>query len=211
MAEKTKRNAAIYREYVAGKSSAAAIGRKYGISGGMVSIIANRLIRRKQAAERAKGATPDGPIDAYELGYDLGVRAVNCLKNENITTLRQLEEYTEYELLRVPNFGRKSLNDIVALCKREGVQLGSRSHERWQRRVQEQDNRTIMKAHDDDATEARINAAVERYTVRQRERLGAPTCAERMALVYARIQAADLMTRFVKGDPEAVMQVCETV
>lgn len=205
MTDTSKRNEAIYKAAQRGESWAE-IGRKFGICRERVRQIVLKQRRLAEHAEATKGATPDGPIQ----NYTMSARAANCLKNENIVTLRQLEEYTEAELLRVPNFGRKSLEEIVKLCKREGIQLGIRSHERWQRIRQESDNKIMMRANDDDATRARIDAALDRYNARQRERLGAPTWQERMGMVYARIHAADLLTRFVKGDPEAVMQVCET-
>lgn len=43
---------------------------------------------------------------------DLSVRTKNCLKNENIVTMRDLTIMTEAEMLRTPNFGRKSLNEL---------------------------------------------------------------------------------------------------
>jgi len=202
------RNELLYAEYRLG-ATAAELSAMYGIGKERVYQIINKQERIDAAEVAITEATPDGPVKNYAMA--LSVRALNCLSNEGIETLRQLEEYTEAELLRVPNFGRKSLNEIAALCKREGVQLGIRSNERWQRRVREQENQIMMKATDDDATQARINVALARYVSRQRERLHQQTWRDRMALVMARAHAADLLSRYVKGDPEAVMQVCETI
>ena len=48
------------------------------------------------------------PIDKFELS----VRSMNCLKNDNIICLGDLVQRTESEMLRTPNFGRESLNEI---------------------------------------------------------------------------------------------------
>ena len=44
--------------------------------------------------------------------FELSVRAANCLNNANITTVGQLALKTEQEMLKHPNFGNKSLNEI---------------------------------------------------------------------------------------------------
>ncbi len=43
---------------------------------------------------------------------ELSVRSANCLKNDNIVYIGDLVQKTEQEMLRTPNFGRKSLNEI---------------------------------------------------------------------------------------------------
>ena len=43
---------------------------------------------------------------------ELSVRCANCLKNDNIIYIGDLVQKTEAEMLRTPNFGRKSLNEI---------------------------------------------------------------------------------------------------
>ena len=43
---------------------------------------------------------------------ELSVRSINCLKNDNIIYIGDLVQKTEPEMLRTPNFGRKSLNEI---------------------------------------------------------------------------------------------------
>jgi hypothetical protein len=55
---------------------------------------------------------------------ELSVRSSNCLKNENITYLGDLVRYSESEMLRIPNFGRKGLNEIRELLAQMGLQFG---------------------------------------------------------------------------------------
>ena len=55
---------------------------------------------------------------------ELSVRSANCLKNENIVYIGDLVQKTESELLRTPNFGRKSLNEIKEVLLEMGVELG---------------------------------------------------------------------------------------
>ena len=43
---------------------------------------------------------------------ELSVRSMNCLKNDNIIYIGDLVQKSEGEMLRTPNFGRKSLNEI---------------------------------------------------------------------------------------------------
>lgn len=45
---------------------------------------------------------------------DISTRAINCLKSENILTIGELIKYTERDLLRITNFGKISLNEILA-------------------------------------------------------------------------------------------------
>ncbi|WP_173933275.1 DNA-directed RNA polymerase subunit alpha [Chelativorans sp. Marseille-P2723] len=56
--------------------------------------------------------------------FELSVRASNCMKNDNIIYVGDLVTMTEAQLLRVPNFGRKSLNEIKTLLAEMGLQLG---------------------------------------------------------------------------------------
>jgi len=55
---------------------------------------------------------------------ELSVRSANCLKNENIVYIGDLVQKTESELLRTPNFGRKSLNEIREVLVEMGLELG---------------------------------------------------------------------------------------
>jgi DNA-directed RNA polymerase subunit alpha len=55
---------------------------------------------------------------------ELSVRSANCLKNDNIVYIGDLVQKTEQEMLRTPNFGRKSLNEIKEVLTAMGLGLG---------------------------------------------------------------------------------------
>jgi DNA-directed RNA polymerase subunit alpha len=55
---------------------------------------------------------------------ELSVRSANCLKNDNIVYIGDLIQKTEAEMLRTPNFGRKSLNEIKEVLSTMGLHLG---------------------------------------------------------------------------------------
>ena len=57
---------------------------------------------------------------------DLSVRASNCLKNINVKYLGELVQYRPADLLRIHNFGKTSLDEIVALFAKENLSLGLR-------------------------------------------------------------------------------------
>ena len=55
---------------------------------------------------------------------ELSVRSANCLKNDNIVYIGDLIQKSEAEMLRTPNFGRKSLNEIKEILAGMGLSLG---------------------------------------------------------------------------------------
>ena len=55
---------------------------------------------------------------------ELSVRSMNCLKNDNIVYIGDLVQKTEPEMLRTPNFGRKSLNEIKEVLSSMSLYLG---------------------------------------------------------------------------------------
>ena len=75
-------------------------------------------------AESSKPAQVDPvlmrPVDDLELT----VRSANCLKAENIYYIGDLIQRTENELLKTPNLGRKSLNEIKEVLAARGLTLG---------------------------------------------------------------------------------------
>lgn len=60
------------------------------------------------------------PVEELELS----VRSANCLKNANIKVLSDLVQYSEAEMLKTKNFGRKSLNEIREILNELGLELG---------------------------------------------------------------------------------------
>ncbi len=73
-------------------------------------------------------AKPDLPFNPSLLKkvdeLELSVRSANCLKNDNIVYIGDLIQKTEAEMLRTPNFGRKSLNEIKEVLTNMGLHLG---------------------------------------------------------------------------------------
>ncbi|HWF00361.1 MAG TPA: DNA-directed RNA polymerase subunit alpha [Caulobacteraceae bacterium] len=73
-------------------------------------------------------AKPDLPFNPALLKkvdeLELSVRSANCLKNDNIVYIGDLIQKTEAEMLRTPNFGRKSLNEIKEVLTNMGLHLG---------------------------------------------------------------------------------------
>ena len=75
--------------------------------------------RARQEAERARAAAcalaamPFNPLFVKKLeDFEFSVRTANCLKNDGMVYLGDLLIKTEATMLRTPNFGRKSLNEI---------------------------------------------------------------------------------------------------
>jgi DNA-directed RNA polymerase subunit alpha len=61
---------------------------------------------------------------------ELSVRSANCLKNDNIVYIGDLVQKSEGDMLRTPNFGRKSLNEIKEVLANMGLHLGMQT-EGW--------------------------------------------------------------------------------
>ncbi len=80
---------------------------------------------------RREEATPSIPQLAFNPALlkkvdelELSVRSANCLKNDNIVYIGDLIQKSEAEMLRTPNFGRKSLNEIKEVLAQMGLHLG---------------------------------------------------------------------------------------
>jgi len=80
-----------------------------------------------------QGGVPETTTDTNQLNryllkkvdeLELSVRSANCLKNDNIIYIGDLVQKTEAEMLRTPNFGRKSLNEIKEVLASMGLRLG---------------------------------------------------------------------------------------
>ena len=84
-----------------------------------------RMRPRQPPTRRRPGAVDPillRPVDELELT----VRSANCLKAENIYYIGDLIQRTETELLKTPNLGRKSLNEIKEVLASRGLTLGTR-------------------------------------------------------------------------------------
>ncbi len=81
-----------------------------------------------QPAMAAETPTDTNQLNRYLLKkvdeLELSVRSANCLKNDNIIYIGDLVQKTEAEMLRTPNFGRKSLNEIKEVLASMGLRLG---------------------------------------------------------------------------------------
>ena len=98
------------------------------VAGGLVRPVLGQPV--SAAAEEAKAPQIDPillqPVDDLELT----VRSANCLKAENIYYIGDLIQRTENELLKTPNLGRKSLNEIKEVLASKGLTLGMKL-ENW--------------------------------------------------------------------------------
>ena len=80
---------------------------------------------RTRTVDEAKPELPFNPALLKKVDeLELSVRSANCLKNDNIVYIGDLIQKTEGEMLRTPNFGRKSLNEIKEVLTSMGLHLG---------------------------------------------------------------------------------------
>jgi DNA-directed RNA polymerase subunit alpha len=80
----------------------------------------HHVVEDQQRSELPFNAALLKKVDELELS----VRSANCLKNDNIVYIGDLIQKTEAEMLRTPNFGRKSLNEIKEVLAQMGLHLG---------------------------------------------------------------------------------------
>jgi len=78
------------------------------------------IVQKKQIVEPEFNKNLLKKVDELELS----VRSMNCLKNDNIVYIGDLVQKTEPEMLRTPNFGRKSLNEIKEVLSSMSLYLG---------------------------------------------------------------------------------------
>ena len=80
---------------------------------------------RERVMEEAKPDLAFNPVLLKKVDeLELSVRSANRLKNDNIVYIGDLIQKTEAEMLRTPNFGRKSLNEIKEVLAQMGLHLG---------------------------------------------------------------------------------------
>jgi len=80
----------------------------------------------KEVVEKVKPSEPEFNRNLLKRveELELSVRSMNCLKNDNIIYIGDLVQKTEPEMLRTPNFGRKSLNEIKEVLNTMSLYLG---------------------------------------------------------------------------------------
>ena len=90
-------------------------------------------VRSAPMGQAAPASTSENAGDTQQINryllkkvdeLELSVRSANCLKNDNIIYIGDLVGKTEAEMLRTPNFGRKSLNEIKEVLSSMGLRLG---------------------------------------------------------------------------------------
>jgi DNA-directed RNA polymerase subunit alpha len=69
------------------------------------------------------GARSDGMDDILIEELELGVRSYNCLKRAGVQTVGDLLQKSESELAAIPNFGRKSIEEVIETLKSRGLEL----------------------------------------------------------------------------------------
>jgi DNA-directed RNA polymerase subunit alpha len=90
-----------------------------------LSVFVNFDEPQKEAEEEAVTELAFNPALLKKVDeLELSVRSANCLKNDNIVYIGDLIQKTEAEMLRTPNFGRKSLNEIKEVLASMGLHLG---------------------------------------------------------------------------------------
>jgi DNA-directed RNA polymerase subunit alpha len=75
------------------------------------------------AAAVAGGRAPDGMDEILIEELELGVRSYNCLKRAGIQTVGDLLQKSESELNAIPNFGRKSIEEVIETLEARGMSL----------------------------------------------------------------------------------------
>ena len=80
---------------------------------------------QRKGPDESKPELPFNPALLKKVDeLELSVRSANCLKNDNIVYIGDLIQKTEAEMLRTPNFGRKSLNEIKEVLAGMNLHLG---------------------------------------------------------------------------------------
>jgi DNA-directed RNA polymerase subunit alpha len=86
--------------------------------------VAERMVDRRQKILH-QWKLSEGVVQHGIEKLNLTVRTERCLKAEGVLTLQQLQGCTERRLLRMPNFGRKSLREVIEQMAAQGYELRS--------------------------------------------------------------------------------------
>ena len=112
--ETAQRNEEIVARYRAGSTTFSQLGREYGISGARIREIVGTLERQAEQTAKAKlvrqqmKRIEDIPITML----DLPARVFHCLVTEGYETVGDVLQLHDFVLLRIPNFGRTSLDQL---------------------------------------------------------------------------------------------------
>jgi len=92
----------------------------YALALNSYTVASEMLNRRHLVLEQmVLGDMPSMLVEELELT----VRTSNCLREAKIFTIGQLQQWTEDELLRLPNLGRKSLKELIEQLQARGLKL----------------------------------------------------------------------------------------
>ena len=80
--------------------------------------------RLRRTAPSAADLELDRKLNMSLAELELSVRATNCLESEGITTVRDLVNRSEDELLEVRNFGETTLREVKSKLQERGLHLG---------------------------------------------------------------------------------------
>ena len=83
----------------------------------------NGLAGGDAAAAAIPAGRSDGMDDILIEELELGVRSYNCLKRAGVQTVGDLLQKSESELNAIPNFGRKSIEEVIETLKARGLDL----------------------------------------------------------------------------------------
>lgn len=119
-----KRDEVAYKMHKKGLTYVA-IGKYFGVTG----MRASQLVHRHHRFLFGPG---NCVLRGKHIHLPLSCRIINCLRNANITDLEQVEGLTEKQLLRTPNFGKKSLAELETVCRHYGVLIGKNCHDHYQ-------------------------------------------------------------------------------
>tara|TARA_R100000951_G_C2600819_1_gene168122 strand:- start:384 stop:869 length:486 start_codon:yes stop_codon:yes gene_type:complete len=117
----TKRDEEIYHKREVEKRTLKSIGDEYGLSAGRVGGIAAKVYRMK-LLEKEKGSRWSNPKIMNDIRWT-NVRVMNCLYNQNAMELpikEFIENFNFYKLMRIPNFGKKALQEVCEKLEEHG-------------------------------------------------------------------------------------------
>jgi len=117
----TKRDEEIYHQREVEGRTLKSIGDEYGLSSERIRGIA-AIVYRMKLLEKEKGSRWSNPKIMNDIRWT-NVRVLNCLYNENAMELpieEFIETYNFYKLMRIPNFGKKAMQEVCEKLEEHG-------------------------------------------------------------------------------------------